>query len=102
MIFLEQWMKKHEKKEELIKNMPYLKTNCEIRQSEEGVGDNFILLCELLKGNAIPTRKQNLSGDEKEKRRKEECYEGGNVVGEFLLKNDEGERGTGVMKVNSL
>ena len=31
-----------------------------------------------------------------------ECNEGGNVVGEFLMKNDEGGRGTGVMKVNSL
>ena len=31
-----------------------------------------------------------------------ECWEGGNVVGGFLMKNDEGGRGTGVMKVNGL
>ena len=31
-----------------------------------------------------------------------ESCEGGNVVGEFLMKNDEGERGTGVMKVKGL
>ena len=31
-----------------------------------------------------------------------ECYEGGNVVGVFLMKNIEGERGTGVVTVNSL
>ena len=31
-----------------------------------------------------------------------ECCEGGNVVGEFLMKNGKGGRGTGVMKVNSL
>ena len=31
-----------------------------------------------------------------------ECPEGGNVVGEFLMKNGRGERGTGVMKVNGL
>ena len=32
----------------------------------------------------------------------EESCEGGNVVGEFLMRNDEGGRGTRVMKVNSL
>ena len=31
-----------------------------------------------------------------------ECCEGGNVVGEFLMKNDKGGRGRGVMKVNGL
>ena len=31
-----------------------------------------------------------------------ECWEGGNVVGEFLMKNDKAGRGTGVMKVNGL
>ena len=31
-----------------------------------------------------------------------ECFEGGNVVGEFLMRNDEGGRGTGEMKVNGL
>ena len=32
----------------------------------------------------------------------QECWEGRNIVGEFLMKNDEGGRGTGVMKVKSL
>ena len=31
-----------------------------------------------------------------------ECCEGGNVVGEFLMKNGKRERGTGVMIVNGL
>ena len=32
----------------------------------------------------------------------EESWEGGNVVGEFLMRNGKGGRGSGVMKVNSL
>ena len=54
------------KGEELMKKMPELKTNSEIRWREEEVGDNFILLCELLKGNAIPTKR--LISDEKEEK----------------------------------
>ena len=50
---------------ELIKNIPELKTNCRITWNEEGVGDNFSLLCILLKGNAIPTKELYLSSDEK-------------------------------------
>ena len=57
------------KGEELIKRKTELKTNCEIRWSEEGTGDNFILLCELLKGNAISTKTLDLFGDEKERRK---------------------------------
>ena len=45
-------------------------------------------------------------GTEQDIERAEKLYgescEGGNVVGEFLKKNDEGGRGTGVMKVNGL
>ena len=55
------------KGEELIKKMPELKTNYEIRWSEEGTGDNFIVLCELLKGNAIATKELYLGSDEKER-----------------------------------
>ena len=53
------------KGEELVKKMPKLKTNCNIEWRERGAGENFILLCELLKGNAIPTKELNLSSDEK-------------------------------------
>ena len=58
------------KGEALIKNMPELKTNCEIPWKEEGTGDNFMSLrapslCALLKGNAIPTKTLILDGDEK-------------------------------------
>ena len=66
MIFLivdeETW----KKREKLIKKMPELKKDCEIRWMEEGVGYNFILLCELLKGNTIPTKELSLYCDEKE------------------------------------
>ena len=48
------------KGEELIKNNPELKTIREIEWSEEGTGENFMLLCELLKGNAIPAKKLDL------------------------------------------
>ena len=45
-------------------------------------------------------------GTEQDIERAEKLYrkssEGGNVVGEFLMKNDEGGRGTRVMKVNGL
>ena len=50
------------KGEELIKMMPKLKM---IGWREKGAGKNFILLCELLKGNAIPMKTLNLFGDEK-------------------------------------
>ena len=53
------------KGEELIKKMPELKTNREIIWSEEGERENFMLLCVLLKGNAIPMKKLSLNSDEK-------------------------------------
>ena len=56
------------KGEELVEKMPKLKTNCKIRWSGGERGENFILLCELLKGNAIPTKELNLISDEKEER----------------------------------
>lgn len=53
------------KGEELIKRIPELKTNNEIKWREKGAGENFRLMCELLKANAIPTKELNLYGDEK-------------------------------------
>ena len=44
------------KGEELIKKMPKLKTDNWVGWNERGVGDNFMLLCTLLKGNAIPAK----------------------------------------------
>ena len=55
------------KGEELVKKMPKLKTNCNIEWRERGAGENFILLCELLKGNAIPTKDLDLVCDEEER-----------------------------------
>ena len=55
------------KGEELIKNMPYLKTNYKIEWKEKGTGENFILLCALLKGNAVRAKILNLNGEEKRK-----------------------------------
>ena len=55
------------KGEDLIKNIPKLKTDCGIRWSERGARENFILLCELLKGNAIPTKDLDLVCDEEER-----------------------------------
>ena len=46
--------------------MPELKTSCNVEWIEEGVEDEFMSLCALLKGNAIPTGKLDLIGDEKE------------------------------------
>ena len=64
-------MKKHGKKgEELVKMIPELKKNNLVEWKEEGGGKTFMLLCELLKGNAIPTKGLNLGGDQK-KREKE-------------------------------
>jgi len=53
------------KGEELIRKIPELKTNNEVRRREKGAGENFRLLCELLKRNALPTKVLNLRGDEK-------------------------------------
>ena len=53
------------KGEELIKRIPELKTNNEIRWREKGAGENFRLMCELLKANAIPTKELDLSCDGK-------------------------------------
>ena len=58
------------KGEELVEKMPKLKTDNVFEWREEGVRDKFILLCELLKGNAIPTKALNLGGDEKEEMEK--------------------------------
>ena len=51
--------------EELIKRIPELKTNNEIRWIEKETGENFRLMCELLKANAIPTKALDLISDEK-------------------------------------
>ena len=59
------------KGEELFEKIPDLKTDCEVVWGEEGTGKNFMLLCELLKGNAIPSKSLNLSGDEKRREGKE-------------------------------
>ena len=51
--------------EELVKKMPKLKTNSRIEWREEGTGKNFVLLCAMQKGNAVPTKELNLFSDEK-------------------------------------
>ena len=51
------------KGEKLIKKIPRLKTNDVVQWREKGTGCLFGLLCELLKGNAIPTKTLNLDGD---------------------------------------
>ncbi len=43
--------------------MPELKTKEEIEWCEEGAGENLRMLCELLKGNAIPTKTLDLRCD---------------------------------------
>jgi len=50
--------------EELIKKIPELKTNNAIIWYEKGTGYNFRSMCELLKANAIPTKKLDLDGYE--------------------------------------
>ena len=52
------------KGEELMKKIPELKTDKKV-EWRKGAGDNFRLMCELLKINAIPTKKLELSGDRK-------------------------------------
>ena len=52
------------KGEELLRRQPDLKTKTEVGWSEKGTGQNFIMLCELLGGNAIPATNLNLSCDE--------------------------------------
>ena len=52
------------KGEELLRRKPELKTKTEVGWSEKGTGPNFIMLCELLRGNAIPTTKLNLGSDD--------------------------------------
>jgi len=44
---------------ELLKVMPRLKRMASFEWKEEGSGTNFKLLCELLKGNAIPLKQLN-------------------------------------------
>ncbi len=48
----------------LLKKMPKLKTDHTVRWGEEGAGENLRLLCELLKGNAIPVKRLDLLCDE--------------------------------------
>ena len=52
--------------EELLRKHPELRNKTEVGWSEKGAGENFAMLCELLKGNAIPTKTLNLNGDENE------------------------------------
>ena len=46
--------------EGLLNEMPELRTNDYISWNKEGVGENFRMLCILLKGNAIPTQSLDL------------------------------------------
>ena len=54
---------------ELVNKMPEFKTNSVVGWTEKGLGDNFLLLCELLKGSAIPSKELYLFGDEKKRGR---------------------------------
>ena len=40
--------------------MGELKVNSKVEWKEDGAEENLMLLCELLKGNAIPTKELNL------------------------------------------
>ena len=51
------------KGEELLRIQPVLKTKTKVGWREEGTGPNLIMLCELLRGNAIPTTDLNLECD---------------------------------------
>jgi len=51
------------KGEELLKRQPDLRTKNYFRWSEKGTGQNVEMLCELLRGNAIPTTSLYLSGN---------------------------------------
>ena len=55
---------------ELVEKMPELKTVVRVEWREKGAGDNFMLLCALLKGNAIPTKRLDFNCDGKKKKRK--------------------------------
>ena len=50
------------KGEGLLRAQPDLRNKTEVGWSEKGTGSNFVMLCELLKGNAIPTKKLDLTG----------------------------------------
>ena len=52
------------KGEELLRRQPELKTETEVGWGENGTGPNFIMLCELLRGNAIPTANLDLESDD--------------------------------------
>ena len=58
--------------EELLRKHPELRDETEVRWSEKGAGENFAMLCELLKGNAIPTKTLDLQCDEKWSKMKNE------------------------------
>ena len=48
--------------ERLLNQMPEIREEDKILWNEKGAGENFRLLCTLLKGNAIPTKLLNLDG----------------------------------------
>ena len=52
--------------EKLLKKMPELRTKDEISWEEKGAEENIRMLCELLKGNAIPTKILDIYGNEKD------------------------------------
>ena len=58
------------KGEELKEKIPELKTGIVTHWREEGAGDSFRLICELLKLNAIPTKILELMGILKKRRKK--------------------------------
>jgi len=43
--------------------MPKLKIGAEMRWKEKGAGENFLLLCELIKENAISTKKLSFESE---------------------------------------
>ena len=49
--------------ERLLNQMPEIREENEIKWNEKGTGENFRLLCILLKGNAIRTKTLNLFGN---------------------------------------
>ena len=49
----------------MFRKVPELKTDTEIKWKKENVGADFEELCELLRINAIPTKRLDLEGDKK-------------------------------------
>ena len=54
---------------DLLKSQPDLKDKTEMNWSEKGAGRNLMMLCELLKGNAIPMKNMVLKGEKSDERR---------------------------------